>query len=106
MTAIFDSTNNYKDFFFNDKSNTTIPIISYILIPSITLLFAFRYINHEKETTFLEKITSPESPTSAPSPKTPTDSPTTGGYKKTKTKKRKHNKINRRSKRQRGSNQY
>ena len=95
MTAIFDSTNNYKDYFFNDKSNTTIPIISYILIPSITLLFAFRYINHEKETTFLEKITSPESPT--PAPKTPTDSPTTGGYKKTikhkKTKKRKTRRL-------------
>jgi len=97
MTAIFESTNNYKDFFFNDKSNTTIPIISYILIPSITLLFAFRYINHEEETTFFEKITSPESPTSAPapSPKTPTDSPTSGGYKKTKKRRIKKRKTRR-----------
>ena len=38
---MFKSTNNYKDYFFNTNDGQTLPLMSLILIPSITLFLAY-----------------------------------------------------------------
>lgn len=56
MSNTFNPTNNYKDYFFSDNTGVSIPILSYIFVPVVTLFLAFSIIPKKKEDTVLEQL--------------------------------------------------
>jgi len=85
MPNTFNPTNNYKDYFFSDNSGVSIPILSYIFVPVVTLFLAFSILPKQKEDTILESVQN-------------IIPPQTGGSK-TKTKSKKYKKKHRKTKR-------
>tara|TARA_B100000900_G_scaffold132342_1_gene112026 strand:- start:4167 stop:4478 length:312 start_codon:yes stop_codon:yes gene_type:complete len=91
---MFKSTNNYKDYFFNTNDGQTLPLMSLILIPSITLFLAYSTLvsssekNKDNVTKDLNSIKNddPDNQQENNTPETPTET-ITGGKKYRKTKK-------------------
>jgi len=86
MSNTFNPTNNYKDFFFSDNTGTSIPVLSYIFVPVVTLFLAFSIMPKKKEETILESVQNMV--------------PSQTGGSKTKTKSKKYKQKHRKTKRQ------
>ena len=56
MSNTFNPTNNYKDYFFSDNTGVSIPILSYIFVPVVTLFLAFSILPKPKDETILEQV--------------------------------------------------
>lgn len=101
---MFKSNNNYKDYFFNTNDGQTLPLMSLILIPSITLFLAYSTLvsssekNKDNVTKDLSSIKendenqenndeTPETPETSETPKTPKETIKGGKKKNRKTKK-------------------
>ena len=85
MSNTFNPTNNYKDFFFSDNTGTSIPVLSYIFVPVVTLFLAFSIMPKKKEETILESVQNMV--------------PSQTGGSKTKTKSKKYKQKHRKTKR-------
>lgn len=85
MSNSFNPTNNYKDFFFSDNTGTSIPVLSYIFVPIVTLFLAFSIMPKKKEETILESVQNIV--------------PSQTGGSKTKTKSKKYKQKHRKTKR-------
>jgi len=100
---MFKSTNNYKDYFFNTNDGQTLPLMSLILIPSITLFLAYSTLvsssdkNKDNVTKDLNSIEEGQEEQEEKLPETPTD--TIKGGKKNRKTKRGMKKKNRKTKR-------
>lgn len=108
---MFKSTNNYKDYFFNTNDGQSLPLMSLILVPIVTLFLSYSTLisqsdkNKNSVTDNLESINTttpntPKTPTTPTTPKTPTESiPQQGGKKKIRKTKRSNKNNNRKTKR-------
>lgn len=103
---MFKSTNNYKDYFFNTNDGQTLPLMSLILIPSITLFLAYSTLvssseknkdNVTKDLNSIEEDQEDKEENDEKIPETPKES-IKGGKKNRKTK-RGMKKKNRKTKR-------
>ena len=100
---MFKSTNNYKDYFFNTNDGQTLPLMSLILIPSITLFLAYSTLvsssekNKDNVTKDLNSIEQGQEEQEENLPETPKE--TIKGGKKNRKTKRGMKKKNRKTKR-------
>lgn len=101
---MFKSTNNYKDYFFNTNEGQSLPLMSLILIPFITLFLSYSTLvsssekNKDNVTKKLESVDDDsDTEEGEVKPETPKES-IKGGKKNRKTK-RSIKKRNRKTKR-------
>lgn len=56
MSNTFNPTNNYKDYFFSDNTGVSVPILSFVFVPVVTLFLAFSIMPKQKEESILESV--------------------------------------------------
>lgn len=86
MSNTFNPTNNYKDYFFSDNTGVSVPILSFVFVPVVTLFLAFSIMPKQKEESILESVQN-----IIPNQQT--------GGSKTKTKSKKYKQKHRKTKR-------
>ena len=101
---MFKSTNNYKDYFFHNNDGQSLPLMSLILVPALTLFLSYSTLisksekNKKSITDNLESLNNDiETPKS---PKTPVESiEQQGGKRKIRKRKKMDKRKNRKTKR-------
>lgn len=101
---MFKSTNNYKDYFFHNNNGQSLPLMSLILVPAVTLFLSYTTLisksekNKKSVTDNLESLNNDiDSPKT---PKTPVESiEQQGGKRKVRKTKKMDKKKNRKTKR-------
>ena len=98
---MFKSTNNYKDYFFHNNDGQSLPLMSLILVPAVTLFLSYTTLisksekNKKSVTDNLESLNN-----DIDSPKTPVESiEQQGGKRKIRKTKKMDKRKNRKTKR-------
>ena len=106
---MFKSTNNYKDYFFHNNNGQSLPLMSLILVPAVTLFLSYTTLisksekNKKSVTDNLESLNNDndiDSPKTPKTPKTPVESiEQQGGKRKVRKTKKMDKRKNRKTKR-------